>query len=67
MLVDPSLFRKRSNLDAASPLMEDSLFVVAYLFAIFNINKTITLIFNIKIVKKSIYTEESRLLGYKLE
>lgn len=45
-------------------LMENFLFVVAYLFAIFNTDKAVTLVFNSRTVKKATYAEESRLFRH---
>lgn len=44
--------------------MENFLFVVAYLFAIFDTDKTVTLVFDLGSVEETTYTEETGLFSH---
>ena len=46
-----------------SILMEDYLFMVSYLFTIFDTDKTVALVFNLSSIEETTYAEEARFLG----
>ncbi len=47
-----------------SILMEDFLFIVSYLFTIFDTDKAVTLVFDLGSVKEATDTEETGLFGH---
>ncbi len=49
-----------------SILMEDYLFMVSYLFTIFDTDKTVALVFDLSSVTETTNTEESGLFGHSL-